>query len=77
MKTSPTPDGENLFDVSLNEEMNILDKERATALHHSVAKSTLPTPRSTKDNNTAVAFTTVMVWEPDEDNCINMKWVLQ
>ena len=77
MKTSPTPDGENLFDVSLNEEINILDKERATAFHHSVEKSTLPAPRATKDNNTAVAFLKMMVWEPDEDNCINMKWVLR
>ena len=77
MKTPPTPDGENIFDVCPNEERNILYKERATSFHHSVAKITLPTPRSTKDNHTAVAFLKVMVWEPENENCINMKWVLR
>jgi hypothetical protein len=68
---------DRLFDIRDEKETRELSKEQALAFHHTVAHLLFMAPRARKDIQTAVAFLTTRVKNPDEDNWGKLKRVLK
>ena len=75
-KTSPTPAAEYLFTVR-EEGQKLLSEDMAMAFHRTVAQLLFLCMRARRDVQTAVAFLTTRVKEPDEDDWGKVKRVLQ
>lgn len=72
-----TPAGENLFQEQESEEGVVLDKTLAQCIHGTKAQLLFLTMRCGKDIQTAMAFSTTQVKEPDEDHWMKLQWVLK
>ena len=72
-----TPAAEHLLTVRGDSDRKLLDKDRSTAFHHSVAKLLFSTPCVNKDIQTAVALLTTKVRIPDGGYWQNLQQVLQ
>ena len=75
-KTSPTPAAEYLFNVR-DEDKKPLCEDMAMAFHRTVAQLLFLCMRARRDIQTAVAFLTTRVKEPDKDDWGKVKRVLQ
>ena len=77
-KTSPTPAADYLFKIREDKDPDkLLDEERAMAFHRTVAQLLFLCMRARRDIQTAVAFLTTRVKQPDEDDWGKIKRVLQ
>ena len=72
-----TPAEEYLLTVRGDTNRKLLDKDRATTFHHSVAQLLSVTPRVRKDNQTAVSFLTSRFRIPYEYDWQKLRRVLQ
>jgi hypothetical protein len=72
-----SPAADHLFLVRDLIGTKALEEERALAFHHTVAQLLFMCTRARRDIQTAVAFLTTSVKEPDEDNCGKLKRVLK
>ncbi len=72
-----TPAGENLFQFRPEHERIKLDEERAQCFHSTVAQLLFVTMRCRRDIQTAVAFLTTRVKDPNEDDWIKLRRVLK
>ncbi len=72
-----TPAGKNLFQIRDDQDRVLLDKEQAQAFHSTVAQLLFVTMRCRWDIQTAVAFLTTRVKNPDEDDWIKLRRVLK
>jgi hypothetical protein len=70
------PAGNHLFQVN-HENPMLLDKQECVMFHHNVAKLLLLCKRSRPDIQTAVAFLTTRVKEPDVDNYKKLSRVMR
>ena len=70
-----TPAADHLFQV--NEECAKVDEEKAQLYHHTVAKALFLCKRARPDLQTAVAFLSTRVREPDEDDYKKLKRMVQ
>ncbi len=75
--SASTPAGENLFQVCDQDQWVKLDEERAQCFHSTVAQLLFVTMRCWRDIQTAVAFLTTRVKEPDEDDWLKLQRVLK
>ena len=75
--TASTPAADHLFTVRPDGDRTVLDEERAQAFHHAVAQMLFACTRARKDIQTAVAFLTTRVREPDEDDWGKLKSLLR
>jgi hypothetical protein len=75
MATSPT--GDRLFDIQDEKDVRPLKEERAVAFHHMMAQLLFMATSSWRDVQTAVAFLTTPVKNPDKDNWGKLKQVLK
>lgn len=66
--TAATPAGENLFKVRDETDRKLLPEEQAQHFHRTVAQLLFLSCRARRDIQTAVAFLTTRVKEPDEDD---------
>ena len=66
-ETPETPAASNLFTVRGDSERELLDDTRAQAFHHTVAQLLFTGIQCRKDAQTAIAFLTTRVRNPDED----------
>jgi len=74
---SPTPAADHLFQIRDEKDTKLLDEERALAFHHTVAQLLFMATRARRDIQTAVAFLTTRVKNPDEDDWGKLKRVLK
>ncbi len=72
-----TPAAVHLFLVRDRSEARTLKEERALAFHHTVAQLLFMCTRARRDIQTAVAFPTTRVKEPDKDDWGKLKRVLK
>jgi hypothetical protein len=72
-----TPAGERLFDIRDEKEAKLLEEERAIAFHHTTAQLLFMVTRARQGIQTAVAFLTMRVKSPDEDDWGKLKRVLK
>ncbi len=72
-----TPVAPHLFKVRDEKEVRPLKEEQALAFHHTVAQLLFMATRARRDIQTAVAFLTTRVKNPDEDNWGKLKRVLK
>jgi hypothetical protein len=72
-----TPAAVHLFLVRDRSEARTLEEERVLVFHHMVAQLLFMCTRARRDIQTAVAFPTTRVKEPDEDNWGKLKRVLK
>jgi hypothetical protein len=72
-----TPAGDRLFDIRDEKEARLLEEERVSAFHHTMAQLLLMAKRARRNIKTAVAFLTTRVKAPDEDDWGKLKQVLQ
>jgi hypothetical protein len=72
-----TPVAAHLFEVRDKKEARPLKEEQALAFHHTVAQLLFMATRARQDIQTAVAFLTTMVKNPDEDDWGKLKRVLK
>jgi hypothetical protein len=75
--TAITPATTNLFDVRPDDERKVLNEEQARAFHHPVAQLLFATTRVRKDIQHTVAFITMRVKSPDEDDWMKLKRLLK
>ena len=73
--TSPTAD--QLFQVLPDDEAQKLPEPQATAFHYTIAQLLFLSSRRRQDCQTAVAFLTIRVMAPDEDDWGKLKQVLK
>ena len=66
----------HLFQVSPEEKQTLLDKERATAFHHTVAQLVFVTSRARKQIKMAIAFLCNRLRIPEEDDWVNIVRVI-
>ena len=71
------PAADHLFKVRDEKEAKPLEEERALVFHHTVAQLLFMATRARRDIQTAVAFLTTWVKNPDEDNWGKLKRVLK
>jgi hypothetical protein len=71
------PAADHLFKIRDGRESRPPEEERALAFHHTVAQLLFMAMRARRDIQTAVAFLTTRVKEPDEDNWGKLKGVLK
>ena len=76
-RRAATPATEHLFTVQDEKEARPLEEERALAVHHTVVQLLFMATRTRRDIQTAVAFLTMRVKTPDEDDWGKLKWVLK
>jgi hypothetical protein len=72
-----TPAADHLFVIRDEKEARPLEEERALAFHHTVAQLLFMSTRARQDIQTAVAFLTSSVKNPDEDDWGKLKRVLK
>jgi hypothetical protein len=72
-----TPAGNHLFHIREGKEAKALEEERSLAFHHTIAQLLFMATRARRDIQTAVAFLTTQVKNPDEDDWGKLKWVLK
>ena len=72
-----TPAATHIFEVRSREEQVLLDKPRACAFHHSVAKLLFTLTICRKDIQTEVTFLTTGLKAPDESGWKNLRRLLQ
>jgi hypothetical protein len=72
-----TSAADHLFDIIYENEMRVLEEEQALAFHHTVAQLLFLATRARKDTQTAVAFLTTRVKNPDKDNWGKLKRLLK
>ena len=72
-----TPAHDKLFEIRDEAEAKKLNKEQALAFHHTVAQLLFMAMRARRDIQTAVAFLTTRVKNPDEDDWGKLKRVLK
>ncbi len=72
-----TPAAGHLFEIRDEKEAVALEEERALAFHHTVAQLLFMSTRARRDIQTAVAFLTTRVKNPDEDDWGKLKRVLK
>jgi hypothetical protein len=72
-----TPATTNLSDVRPDNERKILGEEQARAFHHSAAQLLFATTRARKYIQRTVAFLTMRVKSPDEDDWMKLKRLLK
>ena len=75
--TVATPAAEHLFQIRDESEAKLLPEEQAVAFHHTVAQLLFLSARARRDIQTAVAFLTTRVKQPDEDDWGKIKRVLK
>ena len=66
--TSPSPDGDHLFDVIEEADHKVLPEEQARQLHRTVAQLLFLCKRDRPDIELLVSFLKTRVREPDEDD---------
>jgi hypothetical protein len=76
-RTAPTAASEHLFDMRPDEEIVLLEEERARAFHHVVAQLIFALLQAHKDIQLAVSFLTTRIKQPDEDDWNNLKRLLK
>eukprot|EP00970_Alexandrium_tamarense_P015266 scaffold4923_cov115-Alexandrium_tamarense.AAC.1 len=76
-KTSASPASDHLFQVRDEAEAKLLPEEQADAFHTTVAQLLFLSARARRDIQTAVAFLTTRVKQPDEDDWGKLKRVLK
>jgi hypothetical protein len=78
-RTAVTPAADCLFRVREDDDPKrvLLDEFRARAFHHAVAQLLFGSVRCRKDTQTAVAFLTTRVRDPDEDDWKKLRRLLQ
>jgi hypothetical protein len=76
-KTSASPASDHLFQVRDEAEAKLLPEEQADAFHTTVAQLLFLPARARRDIQTAVAFLTTRVKQPDEDDWGKLKRVLK
>ena len=74
---SPTPAADHLFKIRDEKEAKLLEEERALVFHHTVAQLLFMATRARRDIQTAVAFLTTRVKNPDKDDWGTLKRVLR
>jgi len=74
---SPTPAADHLFNIRDAKDTKPLEEERALAFHHTVEQLLFMATRARRDIQTAVAFLTTRVKDPDEDDWGKLKRVLK
>jgi hypothetical protein len=74
---SATPAAEHLFTIREDKDARPLNEEQALAFHHMVAQLLFMATRVRRDIQTAVAFLTTRVKNPDEDDWRKLKHVLK
>ena len=67
-ETLETPAASNLFNVRDEKERELINKTRAKAFHHTVAQLLFTGIRCRKDAQTAIAFLTARVRNPNKDD---------
>ena len=67
----------HLFQVSLEDKQTLLDKERATAFHHTVAQLIFFMSRARKDIKMDIAFLCNRLRIPEEDDWKNLVRVIR
>ncbi len=72
-----TPAHDKLFVIRDNDEARKLNEEQALAFHHAVAQLLFMATKARRDIQTAVAFLTMRVKSPDEDDWGKLKRVLK
>jgi hypothetical protein len=72
-----TPAADHLFIIRDKKEARPLEEERALAFHHTVAQLLFMSTRARRDIQTAVAFLTTRVMNPDKDDWGKLKRVLK
>ncbi len=72
-----TPAHDKLFEIRDDKEARKLSEEQALAFHHTVAQLLFMAMRARRDIQTAVAFLTTRVKDPDEDDWGKLKRVLK
>ena len=77
VSTKTTPAADHLFKIRDEDEARPLPEEQATTFHRTVAKLVFVQARARRDIQTAVAFLTTRVKNPDEDDWGKLKRVLQ
>jgi hypothetical protein len=75
--TAATPAGENLFKTREDTDRKLLPEEQAQHFHRTVAQLLFLSCRARRDIQTAVAFLTTRVKEPDEDDWKKLVRVLK
>ena len=68
IETPETPAAANLFNIRGDNDKELHDKTRAQAFHHAVAQLLFTGIRCRKDAQTAIAFLTTRVRNPDMDD---------
>ncbi len=74
---SATPVAAHLFEIRDKKEAQALKEEQALAFHHMVAQLLFMATRARQDIQTAVAFLTTRVMNPDKDDWGKLKQVLK
>jgi hypothetical protein len=74
---SATPAADHLFTIRDEKEAKPLDEEQALAFHHTVAQVLFMAARVRRDIQTAVAFLTTRVKNPDKDDWGKLKQMLK
>ena len=74
---APTPATDQLFDVRDEKERKLLDKDHAIAFHYTVAHLLFASLRYRRGLQTAVAFLSTRVKEPDEDDWGKLKRLMR
>ncbi len=72
-----SPAADHLFSVRDLSKTRVLEEERALTFHHTVAQLLFMCNRARREIQTAVAFLTTRVKEPDEDDWGKLKRVLK
>ena len=72
-----TPAHEKLFVIRDENKARPLKEDQALAFHHTVAQLLFMATQARRDIQTAVAFLTTRVKNPDEDDWGKLKWVLK
>ena len=71
--TAPTPTGDHLFTVRLDNKRILLPEEQAHAFHHTTAQLLFLSQQRRPDMQTLVSFLTKRARSPDEDNWKKLK----
>jgi hypothetical protein len=72
-----TPVGDHLFQIREGKVAKPLEEESSLAFHHTVAQLLFMATRARRDIQTALAFLTIQVKTPDEDNGGKLKRMLK
>jgi hypothetical protein len=75
--TAPTEASEHMFGVRPDEEIVLLEEDRARAFHHALAHLLFASSLARKDIQLAVLFLTIRIKQPDEDDWNKLKRLLK